>query len=40
MLGRECAYEIFAINHVVEKCLCVNKKVYATFIDFEKANGV
>ncbi len=35
--GRECVYEIFSFWMVVEKILEKRKKLYAAFMDLEKA---
>ncbi len=39
--GRGCVDQIFAMKRLVEECLGKDKKLYAAFMDLEKAyNGV
>src|ERR1041384_409583 len=37
MKGRGCVDQIFTLRMIVEKCLDVGKKVFAVFVDLEKA---
>ena len=37
MKGKGCVDQIFTLRMIVEKCLDVGKKVFAVFVDLEKA---